>query len=175
MAPPGIEEAAGRDDAMSTMLTRIAASLLVFAAAAAVVVSGSLAGTKLSADPSRQPLRLQAVGTVPGLEQALPGESASSRLAVRNLGHEAGRLSLLLRVRGDAPSRASFQLELRDRGRLVFSGRALRREGYRVQLGRIAAGGERTLRLTVSLAADARAQGLRLQLSSRWQAEQLPA
>ena len=56
------------------------------------------------------PLRLQTLGMLPGLQQALPGESASSRPAVRNLG-------------------------------------AKRRTG-------------------------ARAPGLRLRLSSRWQAEQ---
>ena len=157
------------------MLVRIAASLLVLATASAVAVSGSLAGSRLHLDTNRQPLRLQAFGSLPRLEQAFPGESASSRLSVRNVGNEAGRLSFVLSVRGNAAGRAGFRIELRAGGRVLFAGSSLLRRSYRVDLGRVVAGGERTVQLTVSLAAAAQAQGLRLQLGSRWQAEQLPA
>jgi hypothetical protein len=157
------------------MLLRIAASLLVIATASAVAVGGSMAGPRLHVDSNRQPLRLQALGALPRLEQASPGERSSSLLSVRNLGSEAGRLSFVLSVRGSAASRAGFRLVLRAGGRVLFAGSALRRQSYRVVLGRVAAGGERTVQVTVSLLAAARAQGLRLQLGSRWQAEQLPA
>jgi hypothetical protein len=155
------------------MVLRISASLLVLAVAAAIVVSGSLAGTKMSLDTSRQPLRLQTIGALPSLERTLPGESASSRLAVRNLGREAGRLSLVLEVDGSASSRADFRFELRAGGRVLFSGSPLQQRSVRIDVGRIAAGGLRALQLKVSLARDARAQDLRLQVSSHWQAEQL--
>lgn len=155
------------------MLLRIAATLLVLAVAAAVVVSGSLAGTRMSVDTSRQPIRLQTIGALPSVEQTLPGESASSRLAVRNLGREAGRLSLVLEVGGSASSRAAFRFELRAGRRVLFSGSALQQRSLRIDVGRIAAGGLRALQLKVSLARDAQARDLRLQVSSHWQAEQL--
>ena len=150
------------------MPVRIALSLLVVAATAALVAGASLArGPRLRIDAAAAPVRLVSSGQLPDLSGASPGSSAASVLAVRNRGVRAGDLWLVLETRGDAGAARSFRLRVERAGRVLFDGTLT--GARRLPVGRIAPGGRLRYGVSVSVSSHA-GQALRATLSARWQA-----
>lgn len=154
------------------MLRRIVLSLLSLAALGGLFAIGALAqpGTSARINTDSQPVVLHLNGTLPTLENAVPGSARESTLTVANSGRSAGALHLDLRANASPAVRAEFELILRSGGRVSYHG-PLAAHLF-LPLGKIAPGERVRYQVQVRMRRSARLQGGHVGLSATLDASQ---